>query len=222
MTKDPGLIEYYRARAEEYEHIYFRHKPGRRAEIAAEVDRLQELVAGGDVLDLACGTGYWTEPMSASAASIVAADIAPEMITQARAKRYTCPVGFVRADLFHLPHREAVFDFITLGFWLSHHPRQEYGRLFESILRPLRPGGRIWMIDNNPSTESAKNPVVDTDDHGNSLIRRRLENGSEFTILKNYFTTERLREVLEPYFVIDRLVYGRYYWSVVLSRPSRG
>jgi demethylmenaquinone methyltransferase/2-methoxy-6-polyprenyl-1,4-benzoquinol methylase len=217
--KDPGLIEYYRARAAEYEHIYFRHQPERRAEIAAEVARLQGLVAGGKVLDLACGTGYWTEPMSLSASQIVAADIAPEMLAQARAKHYSCPVDFVMADLFHLPLRAGVFDFVTLGFWLSHHPRQDYAGLIARILYPLRRGGRIWMIDNNPSTESSRNPVVGSDDHGNSIIRRRLENGSEFTILKNYFTAEQLREALEPHLVMERLEYGRYYWSAVLRRP---
>ncbi|TET93493.1 MAG: class I SAM-dependent methyltransferase, partial [Candidatus Zixiibacteriota bacterium] len=69
---DRELIDYYRARAAEYEQAYYRHMPARRREIDDQVEDLRELVRGKDILDLACGTGYWTQIMSRTARFIAA------------------------------------------------------------------------------------------------------------------------------------------------------
>ena len=59
--RDKETEEYYRLRATEYEQIYFREIPERRKEIDNEAERLRALVAGKTVLEMACGTGYWTK-----------------------------------------------------------------------------------------------------------------------------------------------------------------
>jgi len=125
---DPELLKYYDTRAPEYEQIYYRDAPQRRQELADEAARLTDLVRDCSVLDLACGTGYWLERMAAAARRITAVDISSEMIAQARQKKLSCPVAFVRADMHDLPFAADSFERITLGFWLSHHPRQHYVR----------------------------------------------------------------------------------------------
>jgi SAM-dependent methyltransferase len=211
------LVEYYRHRAAEYEQIYYRDDPARRAELAAEAGRLQELARGRRVLDPACGSGWWLPYMS-GAESIVAADISMEMLSVARTKGLPCPVEFVQADLYHPPFRPGCFDLITVGFWLSHHPRQEYSSLFEAISEPLAPGGRLWLIDNNPPAEGATLQTVRHDEYGNRYARRYLDDGRPFVILKNYFARDDLSEILESFFVLKRLTYGKCYWSAVCER----
>ncbi|MFH1687582.1 MAG: class I SAM-dependent methyltransferase [bacterium] len=215
------LVEYYCRRAPSYEQIYYRDDPVRQKELAAESQRVQELAADRQVLDIPCGTGYWLQRMSASARSIVAADISREMLIEARRKEAGCPVDLVQSSLEQLPFSPGAFDLIALGFWLSHQPRQTYAVFFESIAQLAGRDGLIWMIDNNPSAEGNGRDPVGYDEFGNHHTRRRLPDGREFVILKNYFTEPELREVFGRRFRIERLSYGECYWSVVL-RVGRG
>jgi ubiquinone/menaquinone biosynthesis C-methylase UbiE len=209
--------EYYRARAPEYEQIYYRDNPIRQAELDAEAKRLAALASGKAVLELACGTGYWTRVMSQKAARITASDIAPEALAEARKKEYGCEVAFVQADMFAYSFDEASFDLVALGFWFSHQPRQEYDRLFDVISRPLKKDGLIWMVDNNPPAEGSGEISFRTDEYGNNYKHRYLSNGRSFVILKNYFSRKELETILGNRFKIRLLVYNEYYWSTVLD-----
>jgi ubiquinone/menaquinone biosynthesis C-methylase UbiE len=217
---DRNLIDYYRARAAEYEQAYYRDMPERRREIDDQAEGLRRLVRGKDILDLACGTGYWTEIMSRTARFITAADISAEMLREARNKDYNAPTAFVMADLYSLPFQTESFDAITLGFWFSHQPKQEYDLFFRQLAPPVKDGGFIWMIDNNPPAEGSRMDSVRTDAYGNNYKRRYLQSGEEYVILKNYFSEDQLREIFAPYFTIRRLVYEVYYWSILLSAVS--
>jgi len=211
------MNEYYRERARDYEQIYYRDNPARQAELAADRELLMELVKGRDVLELACGTGYWTEVMARAARSLLATDIESGMIEMARTKRFAIDVEFRCVDMF-AEKFEPVYDVAALGFWFSHQPRQEYEQLFDILTRPLRAGGKVWMIDNNPPAEGPANDSVGVDQYGNNFKVRRLGDGREFVILKNYFGQGELRQLLEPRFVVEKLVFGYYYWSTILTR----
>ena len=58
MTVDASLRDYYAARAAEYERIY--DKPERQQDLAAMRAAVPPLFTGRDVLEIACGTGWWT------------------------------------------------------------------------------------------------------------------------------------------------------------------
>jgi ubiquinone/menaquinone biosynthesis C-methylase UbiE len=217
---DHNTEDYYRARAPEYEQIYYREVPERRREIDEEAERLRALVKNRTVLELACGTGYWTRVMSETAAAVTASDISAEMIAEARKKMYTCPVEFAVADMLTQDFGVKDFDVVALGFWYSHQPRQHYDRLYECLTRPLKSGGRIWMIDNNPPAEGSLHHSEGSDEYGNNYKRRFLDDGREYVIVKNYFTRPELEALLRPKFDIYSLVHQVYYWSVVLGQKS--
>src|SRR5687767_8959260 len=62
------LATYYAKRASEYERIY--DKPERQADLRALEARIRKMVAGRKVLELACGTGYWTDLIAPEAAQV--------------------------------------------------------------------------------------------------------------------------------------------------------
>jgi ubiquinone/menaquinone biosynthesis C-methylase UbiE len=65
---------------------------------------VERTLAGKHVLEIACGTGYWTEVISSSAASIIAIDINDEVLEIARSKKLNQQkVLFQRADAYALP-----------------------------------------------------------------------------------------------------------------------
>jgi len=74
------MEEYYRRCAEEYEEIYQRSDPVWRQELNKIADALRQVFKGRRVLEIACGTGYWTQLLSETAQSIVAPDILQEML----------------------------------------------------------------------------------------------------------------------------------------------
>src|SRR4051812_47324167 len=72
------LQAYYAARANEYDKIY--DKPERQADLRLIERWLPALLSGKTVLEVACGTGYWTRLIAPAASSVVAIDSAPETL----------------------------------------------------------------------------------------------------------------------------------------------
>src|SRR5438128_2670524 len=94
-----NLPDYYARRAGEYEKIFA--KPERQPDLACLRTLLPDLFAGHEVLEVACGTGYWTRVMSGSAKSILATDINEGVLEIARHKTYpNNNVAFQIADAY--------------------------------------------------------------------------------------------------------------------------
>lgn len=56
---DPDMQSYYAARASEYERIYA--KPERQADLRRLESMIPAMFARCNVLEIASGTGYWTQ-----------------------------------------------------------------------------------------------------------------------------------------------------------------
>ena len=111
---------YYARRAPEYEAIYAR--PERQGDLAAVRARLVELLAGRDVLEVACGTGYWTQAVAPVARSLIAVDASSEVLALARTKPGCATATFVTGDAWDPPVGEPPFDGALAAFWWSHVP----------------------------------------------------------------------------------------------------
>src|ERR687896_339602 len=93
---------YYARRAAEYEAIYA--KPERQADLARMREDIPALFKNERVLEIACGTGYWTPLIAAQAQSVLALDYNEETLAIARTKKYPkTNVRFERADAYPLP-----------------------------------------------------------------------------------------------------------------------
>lgn len=220
--QDSETERYYRARAREYEQIYYRDDIERSRELADEAARLRDLADGRDIIELACGTGYWTRIMARTARSVLATDLSEEMIAEARTADPGGLAEYQVADMFALPAEGRRFDLVALGFWFSHQPRQHLPELFVLLRSLLKSDGRIWLIDNNPPAEGgAAHELSHKDKYGNNFKRRRLDSGETFTILKNYFSEADLQGLIGTDFQIESLSYGTYYWSVIAAPPAK-
>jgi ubiquinone/menaquinone biosynthesis C-methylase UbiE len=188
-------IEYYRARASEYDDWFMRlgrysHGAEADANWLAEVRQLAGALAAfnpqGRVLELACGTGWWTEQLAAYASSLTAVDASAEVLAlnQKRLGDNANTIQYTQADLFNWKP-EATYDVVFFSFWLSHVPPEKFTGFWETVSRALAPGGRVFFIDSLPSaTGTASNQPVDA---GNILMQRRLNDGREFSIYKVFY-----------------------------------
>ncbi len=176
MTGDPLLAEqlaYYRAGAAEYgDHALA--LPGEE-ELLAAIDSFRPT---GDVLELACGTGLWTAQLLRHAATLTALDASPEMLAIASERIGEERVRFVEADIFSWrPQRR--YDAVFFGFWISHVPLQRFGDFWSLVAACLKRDGRVLFID-----DAHRAPEELVEGESSSTIRRRLNDGSSFRVVK--------------------------------------
>ena len=205
-------MEYYRRRAGEYEAIYA--KPERQADLAVLRQVVPQHLAGRRVLEIACGTGYWTTLVAPLAASIVATDMAEEPMAIARSKSY--PPGRVRfemADAYDLRAELGRFDGALAMFWWSHIPLREIGAFLASLHRRLERGARVVMMD-NLYVDGSSTPIAERDAEGNTFQLRQLADGTENRVLKNFPSESDLRAALQPHAARFSYRALEYYWLV--------
>lgn len=188
------MVEYYRARAAEYDEWWYRqgrydHGPEQNGRWFAE---MQEVYAAfdalqftGDVLELAPGTGIWTERLVRTARSITAVDASEEMVAINRAKVRSDRVSYRIADLFAWqPDRQ--YDGICFGFWVSHVPTERLDGFLSTVADALRPGGTIFFVDGRrESASTAANHVLP--EAGAQVMTRKLNDGRAYQIVKNFY-----------------------------------
>src|SRR5947199_5179031 len=172
MSDSPSALgeqlAYYRAVAGEYE------------DHAIDVPGLDELLSAidsfrptGDVLELACGSGIWTETLLRSATTVTAVDGAPEMLARAQTRVGSgAPVRFVEADLFSWK-AERRYDAVFFGFWISHVPEEKFASFWSLVAEALEPGGRVFFFDDNHRTETELIEGVNS-----TVVQRQLNDGT--------------------------------------------
>jgi len=209
MTSSDRLLEeqiaYYQARAGEYDEWFLRqgrydHGPEMNTSWFAEVEQvaraLEAFAPSGDVLELASGTGLWTQRLAAMARTLTAVDSSPEVhaVNQERLGDSSAPVRYVVADLFRWqPDRQ--YDTIFFSFWLSHIPPERLESFWSLAHAALAPGGRVFFVDAlYEETSTAKNHQLEGPDA--HAVTRRLNDGQEYRIVKVFYRPEILAEQL--------------------------
>lgn len=195
---DPQLqsqIAYYDARAEAYDDFWLRRGEYELAAPLAEqwqedVEQTRAFVghlARGHVLELAAGTGIFTELLARTATSVHAVDAAPAMLARNRARMAGAHhVSYELADLFTwTPQRR--YDVVFFGFWLSHVPDARLGAFWNMVSGCLAPGGQAALVDSRPHPDSA-------DTRHSRVERRNLPDGRTFEVVKRYWSADELRE----------------------------
>jgi 2-polyprenyl-3-methyl-5-hydroxy-6-metoxy-1,4-benzoquinol methylase len=203
------LAAYYKNRAQEYEKIYL--KPERQADLQAATHILQDLFAGKQVLEIACGTGYWTEKIAQTAASILATDLNETVLEIARQKDYPSGrVAFQCADLYDF-QTDTPFEALFGGFIWSHISLQEIRHFLDVIDRLVRPGGLVVLMDNR-FVAGSNLPISKTDAYHNTYQTRTLDDGSTHLVLKNFPDARFLTELLENRAAHVKVQLLDYYW----------
>ena len=98
------------------------------------------------VLEIAAGTGALTRHLAAMLgpqASIVATDLNPAMLEQARRKGTAHPVQWRQADVMSLPFADGAFDVVVCQFGVMFFPDRPAAHA--QLRRVLRPGGQYFF-----------------------------------------------------------------------------
>jgi SAM-dependent methyltransferase len=208
---------FYRARAPEYDEWWQRRGryddgPQDAAEWNRQVQRVVQAVDTfgpvGDVLELAGGTGWWSQHLARTATTLTVLDSSSETLRINRQRVSRPDVTYMVADVFDWrPERR--YDTVFFSFWLSHIPRRLFEKFWGLVGSCLRPDGRAFLIDNRRDpTRTAQDPYVI--DEADDVQRRRLNNGSEHRVVKVFYEPDELAEQLR-----------RLGWAAELAGTSR-
>jgi SAM-dependent methyltransferase len=212
-------LAYYRARAPEYTETAIPEIPSGRLRYVrdAALAALRDFCPTGEVLELACGPGTWTQTLAEHADRVTALDGAPEMLELARAKVSTERVRFVRTDLFSW-NPDRLYDAVFFGFWLSHVPLERFDSFWELVGRCLAPGGRVAFVDDAYRTDDELIHGPDS-----AVVRRHLNNGTPYHAVKVPHTPASLQARLERLgWAIDvRYLAEPFFWGAG-GRADRG
>lgn len=198
-------IAYYRARAQEYDQWFYRQGyydwgPAFKAQWQQEVQIVRaQLHSSADhihILEMAGGTGIWTQELVQIGSHITALDAAPEMIAINRAKLQSEQVTYQQTDLFQWqPQRQ--YDMVFFGFWLSHVPAEKLSPFLQMAHRALKPAGRLFFVDSQQAeTTSPHRRAIQLSDDRQS---RALNDGRRFEIVKIYYHPPQLTETLRQH-----------------------
>jgi SAM-dependent methyltransferase len=195
-------VAYYRARAGEYDQWFLRqgrydrgpeHRTKWLHELAIVEAALRTDVRNGEVLEVACGTGLWTCHLAESNTRVVAIDASPEVLAINRNRVRSGNVVYVQADIFSWKPTDT-FDAVFFSFWLSHVPPGQFDGFWDNIRAALKPKGRVFFVDSLLEQSSTALDHGPLDQSG--VVRRRLNDGREFEIVKVFYDPAVLEQRL--------------------------
>lgn len=214
-------IAYYRARAGEYDESI--QGTGRFAaqekdetierDFSRVMDKVRAVAPVENILELAGGTGIWTQELVKLGQSITVVDASPEMLAINRGKVADDRVHYIQADLFTWKP-EQQYDLVFFGFWLSHIPPERLDSFLDMVSQAVQPRGQVIIIDQwnfLPGEEAITQGTHQT---------RRLADGQQFTIVKVYYDLDTISNKLKER-GFQNVTYdkGTYFFYLNGQRP---
>lgn len=210
--EDKELIQYYADRAFEYEKTY--QRPERQNDLKTVHSLLKKLLKGHNVLEIACGTGYWTKTIASVAKSIIATDVNLKVLQIARNKKYVCKkVFFIQDNSFSLSQIVGEFSAGFAGFWWSHIKKSKLKSFLKTFHSKLTSGSLVIFID-NLYKEGSSTPISRIDNEGNTYQIRTLEDGRKFEVVKNFPKRNEFGAILGNNIKNLNVQFLTYFWII--------
>ncbi len=207
--------QYYNQRAKEYENIY--QKPERQFDLEGLHIFLQEELKGANILEIACGTGYWTETISKISQSVHACDYNESVLEIAKEKTYgPAPVTFEQLDFWKLQKPAKPYDIVIGGFIWSHILLENLPALINLLRQQISKNGKLIFFDNK-YIKGSSTPISRTDKFHNTYQMRKLLNGKEYEVVKNFPEHVDVLPLLIQMDLGVRWITFEYYWGIIIQ-----
>jgi SAM-dependent methyltransferase len=196
MREIEAIKKYYADRVEAYD-ITAGYLDVRSEKLRKNMKKkYQKFFKGHKVLEIACGTGYWTKVVAKTAHSVLATDINRTMLSLARKRlaKYK-NVKFSITDAYKLNRIPGGFSFAFSHWWWSHMPKSKIRGFLTNLHKKLKPGARVFFSDHLPGYMHKKVEVIFNKD-GDRLEVRHLKTGKKCYIIKNFPTKEEINSHL--------------------------
>ena len=213
MTREPDssstMHTYYQARASVYDKVY--GYPERQEDLRFLERYIPEQFKDRDLIEVAAGTGYWTQFIAPQVRSVLATDANDVTLNELRGRKLPENVNTEVADAYELETGGRTFNAAFAGCWLSHVPKDRLAGFINNLHRKLTDSAKIILLDNSIA-QCERLPVTFTDTEGNTFQDRVLEDGSSHRVLKNFPTEAELRALIPKTAHDIKMVSLTHYW----------
>jgi len=211
---DEALRRYYDQRATVYDGMYLRRDPVWRKDLESLADEMAKALIGRSVLEVACGTGFWTEIVSKTATRVVAVDSSEKMLELARKrKKRNANVEYVHGDAYSLKEVTGKFDAGLANFWFSHIPKSRIEEFLSGFHNKLERPATVFMADNHYVPGIGGQLITKLGIEDTFRLREEAD-GSKHEVLKNYYDRETLERLFSPQASDLKIHEMWYFWSV--------
>jgi len=175
---------------------------------------LQDHVRGRDVLELACGHCRWTPFVADVARSVLATDLAPNMLHWGMCLFcYAAPrarnVRFRLADAYRPDAIDGRFDAASVINFFQHVPTARQHEVLRRLGEKLGPGARVFLAANHIKGKFR----TTLERRGDDLFSvRKRPDGTSYEIIDNVFDERTLCTLIEPHGCRIRYTSGQEYW----------
>jgi SAM-dependent methyltransferase len=215
MSEYTDLAAYYAKCGGACEQVYA--KPERQEDLADLQEQVAQILDGHRVLELACGTGYWTEHIADTAESVFATDINPALLDLAKARGLPADkVKFAVTDAFDPasdPEVSGNFTAVFAGSWWSHVKRADQAGFIAKLRERVGKDALLVMVD-EAYVEGTSTPVARTDADGNTYQILTAPDGERYDIVRNFPTDSALRKKLGTALKELRISRLEHYWML--------
>lgn len=140
-----------------------------------------EIAHDRDVLDIACGEGYGSAMLAATARSVHGVDISAEAVAHAAAHYALSNLTFLEGSAADIPLPDACVDLVVSFETIEHHALHH--EMMREIVRVLRPGGVLCLSSPDRTTNADILPPHSNPYHVKELNRQELED-----LITGYFS----------------------------------
>jgi ubiquinone/menaquinone biosynthesis C-methylase UbiE len=163
------------------------------------IDAILPQIVDRNVLEIACGTGNWTEVLAKRAGAVLAVDSSPAALSIAQKKLCAYRnVTFRQVDALELAGVTGPFNTAFAADWYSHIPKSVVPSFLHALHKVAGTGSVVIFLDMADREELHKE-IIGFDEEGNCISRRTLPDGSVFEVIKNFPTREELCDSLKPW-----------------------
>ncbi|WP_181388389.1 malonyl-ACP O-methyltransferase BioC [Vibrio albus] len=165
-----AIAEAFGRAAQHYDqHAQFQRDVGNMLLVSMPQD-----LSGYKVLDIGCGTGYFSRLLAERGAIVTAADLSCDMLKQAEARCKDKVVNYQQADAENLPFSDDSFDFVFSSLALQWC--EDLAVPLKELKRVTRGGGKIFfstLMDGSLVELKQAWAKIDTHQHVNQFLTRK-------------------------------------------------
>jgi ubiquinone/menaquinone biosynthesis C-methylase UbiE len=140
--------------------------------IMPNILRIMDIKKGMNILDIACGQGYFSRAYAESGANVTACDISKELIEIAKQKssKNILYLTASATDLKPLGNIDGTIDLATIVLAIQNI--EDIKTVFSEAFRALKKGGKLIIIINHPAFRIPKNSSWQWDEKMKKQYRR--------------------------------------------------